>query len=104
MQGRRTRFHAGALNDRLVAVGGGALLGTLTDTAEEYHPVDNEWRTLPPFPAPVADHAGASHKGILYVAGEGAASTWSRGCLVGENPSFTTTSRLAEWAARCTHS
>ncbi|XP_020649052.3 kelch-like protein 9 [Pogona vitticeps] len=103
MQGRRTRFHAGALNDRLVAVGGGALLGTLTDTAEEYQPVDNEWRTLPPFPAPVADHAGASHKGILYVAGGFSASKTT--C-----ETYSYLSRLRRWIknrpmtfARCDH-
>lgn len=67
---RRTRFHAGPLSDRLVAVAGGALLGALTSTAEEYRLAENEWRPLTPFPTPVADHAGATHKGILYVSGE----------------------------------
>lgn len=67
---RRTRFHADVLNHHLVAVGGGALLGTLTNTVEEYWPAENEWRSLTPFPTPVADHAGAIHKGILYIAGE----------------------------------
>ncbi|XP_053137859.1 kelch-like protein 13 isoform X2 [Hemicordylus capensis] len=64
---RRTRFHAGVLNDRLVAVGGGALLGALSAAAEEYQPAENEWRPIVSFPVPVADHAGATHKGIFYV-------------------------------------
>lgn len=67
---RRTRFCAGALSDRLVAVGGGVLLGALTTTAEEYRLTENEWRPITPFPTPVADHAGAIHKGIFYVSGE----------------------------------
>ncbi|KAM6431313.1 kelch-like protein 9 [Liasis olivaceus] len=66
---RRTRFFAGVLNERLVAVGGGALLGTLTDTAEEYLPAKNKWQPLAPFPVPVADHAGTTHGGILYISG-----------------------------------
>uniref|UniRef100_A0A8D2IRN9 BTB domain-containing protein n=1 Tax=Varanus komodoensis TaxID=61221 RepID=A0A8D2IRN9_VARKO len=28
------------------------------------------WRPVAPFPTPVADHAGATHQGILYVSGE----------------------------------
>ncbi|XP_026541630.1 kelch-like protein 9 [Notechis scutatus] len=65
----RTRFYAGALNERLVAVGGGAPLGMPTDTAEEYRLAKNAWRPLPAFPVPVADHAGATHGGILYISG-----------------------------------
>ncbi|KAL7980811.1 hypothetical protein Chor_001965 [Crotalus horridus] len=65
----RTRFYAGVLNERLLAVGGGALLGMLTDTAEEYRLSKNAWRPLTPFPVPVADHAGATHGGILYISG-----------------------------------
>lgn len=65
----RTRFYAGVLNERLVAVGGGALLGMPTDTAEEYRLAKNAWRPLTPFPVPVADHAGATHGGILYISG-----------------------------------
>uniref|UniRef100_A0A8C7E5V6 BTB domain-containing protein n=1 Tax=Naja naja TaxID=35670 RepID=A0A8C7E5V6_NAJNA len=65
----RTRFYAGALNERLVAVGGGAPLGMPTDTAEEYRLAKNAWRLLPAFPVPVADHAGATHGGILYISG-----------------------------------
>ncbi|XP_025021731.1 kelch-like protein 9 [Python bivittatus] len=66
---RRTRFFAGVLNERLVAVGGGALLGTLTNTTEEYLPAKNKWWPLTPFPVPVADHAGTTHRGILYISG-----------------------------------
>ncbi|XP_063172412.1 kelch-like protein 9 [Candoia aspera] len=66
---QRTRFYAGALNERLVAVGGGALLGTLTDKAEEYHLAENQWQPVTPFPVPVADHAGTTHEGILYISG-----------------------------------
>ncbi|KAJ7308110.1 hypothetical protein JRQ81_008618 [Phrynocephalus forsythii] len=103
MRGRRTRFHVGVLHDRLVAVGGGAPPGTLTDTAEEYRPAENEWQTLPPFPAPVADHAGTSHKGILYVAG---------GFTAGKTTcqTYSYLSRLRRWItnrpmtfARCNH-
>ncbi|XP_026568129.1 kelch-like protein 13 [Pseudonaja textilis] len=65
----RTRFYAGALNERLVAVGGGAPLGMPTDTAEEYRLAKNAWRPLPAFPVPVADHAGATHGGLLYISG-----------------------------------
>ncbi|XP_063001002.1 kelch-like protein 9 [Elgaria multicarinata webbii] len=103
MLARRTRFHAAALNDRLVAVGGGALLGALTDTAEEYHPAENEWRPIAPFPMPVADHAGATHKGILYVSGG-----FAEGKTLRDTYSYL--SRLRRWIrnrpmsfARCDH-
>lgn len=76
MLDRRTRFHADVLNDRLVAVGGGALLGTLTNAAEEYWPAENEWRPITSFPMPVADHAGATHKGILYISGKRQQLLW----------------------------
>ncbi|XP_058015180.1 kelch-like protein 9 [Ahaetulla prasina] len=65
----RTRFYAGVLNERLVAVGGGAPLGMPIDTAEEYRLAKNAWRPLPPLPEPVADHAGTTHRGILYISG-----------------------------------
>ncbi|KAH0615621.1 hypothetical protein JD844_005079 [Phrynosoma platyrhinos] len=103
MQARRTRFHAGALNDHLMAVGGGTLLGTLTDTAEEYRPAENEWRSITPFPVPVADHSGATHKGILYISG---------GFAGGKTlpDTFSYLSRLRRWVrnrpmtfARCDH-
>ncbi|KAF7241081.1 Kelch-like protein 13 [Varanus komodoensis] len=100
---RRTRFHAGVLNGRLVAVAGGALLGALTGTAEEYHPAENEWRPVAPFPTPVADHAGATHQGILYVSGGFAAGKTLR-----DTHSYL--SRLGRWVrnrpmnvARCDH-
>nr|XP_056716331.1 kelch-like protein 13 [Euleptes europaea] len=103
MLDRRTRFHAGVLNDRLVAVGGGALLGTLTNAAEEYWPAQNEWRPITPFPMPVADHAGATHKGILYVSGGFSAGKTSR-------DTYSYLSRLRRWIrnrpmtfARCDH-
>ncbi|NXF29972.1 KLHL9 protein, partial [Nyctibius bracteatus] len=66
---RRTRFHADVLSDRIFAVGGGTLLGTLTRTVEWYRPADNKWEFAAPFPTPVADHAGTTHKGILYISG-----------------------------------
>ncbi|KAM9218156.1 kelch-like protein 13 [Leptosomus discolor] len=66
---RRTRFHADVLSDRIFAVGGGTLLGTLTRTVELYQPADNKWEFTAPFPVPVADHAGTTHKGILYISG-----------------------------------
>nr|XP_034969519.1 kelch-like protein 36 [Zootoca vivipara] len=103
MLGRWTCFHAGVLNDCLVAVGGGALLGTLTDTAEEYQPAENKWQPIMPFPMPVADHAGATHKGILYVSGGFAAGQPLR-------DTYSYLSRLRRWVrnqpmtfARCDH-
>ncbi|XP_042336316.1 kelch-like protein 9 [Sceloporus undulatus] len=103
MQARRTRFHAGALNDRLVAVGGGTLLGALTNTAEEYWPAENEWRSITPCPLPMADHAGATHKGILYISGG-----FASGKTLPDTYSYL--SRLRRWVknrpmtfARCDH-
>ncbi|NXD83056.1 KLHL9 protein, partial [Halcyon senegalensis] len=66
---RRTRFHADVLSDCILAVGGGTLLGTLTRTVELYQPADNKWEFTAPFPTPIADHAGTTHKGILYISG-----------------------------------
>ncbi|KAM6061178.1 kelch-like protein 9 [Chlamydotis macqueenii] len=66
---RRTRFHADVLSDCIVAVGGGTLLGTLTRTMELYQPANNKWEFAAPFPMPIADHAGTTHKGILYISG-----------------------------------
>ncbi|NWH24957.1 KLH13 protein, partial [Grus americana] len=66
---RRTRFHADVLSDCIFAVGGGTLLGTLTRTVELYQPTDNKWEFAAPFPTPIADHAGTTHKGILYISG-----------------------------------
>ncbi|KAM9271092.1 kelch-like protein 13 [Morus bassanus] len=66
---RRTRFHADVLSDRIFAVGGGTLLGSLTRTVELYQPADNKWEFAAPFPTPIADHAGTTHKGILYISG-----------------------------------
>ncbi|XP_008947819.1 PREDICTED: kelch-like protein 36, partial [Merops nubicus] len=53
----------------ILAVGGGTLLGTLTPSVELYQPADNTWEFTAPLPAPVADHAGTTHQGILYVSG-----------------------------------
>nr|XP_009933180.1 PREDICTED: kelch-like protein 13 [Opisthocomus hoazin] len=66
---RRTRFHADVLSDCIFAVGGGTLLGTLTRTVELYQPAANKWEFGAPFPTPIADHAGTTHKGILYISG-----------------------------------
>ncbi|NXE28963.1 KLH13 protein, partial [Ardeotis kori] len=66
---RRTRFHADVLADCIFAVGGGTLLGTLTRTVELYQPANNKWEFAAPFPVPIADHAGTTHKGILYISG-----------------------------------
>ncbi|NXL53719.1 KLH13 protein, partial [Podilymbus podiceps] len=66
---RRTRFHADVLSDCIFAVGGGTLLGTLTRTVELYQPAENKWEFTAPFPLPIADHAGTTHKGILYISG-----------------------------------
>lgn len=67
---RRTRFHADVLSDRIMAVGGGTLLGTLTRTVEVYQPADNKWEFTAPLPVPLADHAGTAHGGVLYIAGD----------------------------------
>ncbi|NWH75051.1 KLHL9 protein, partial [Piaya cayana] len=66
---RRTRFHADVLLDHIFVVGGGTLLGTLTCTVELYQPTHNKWEFTAPFPTPIADHAGTTHKGILYISG-----------------------------------
>ncbi|KAM4696565.1 kelch-like protein 9 [Rhinophrynus dorsalis] len=66
---RRTRFHAEVVSDYIIAVGGGSLLGHLTHTVEEYHPSLNHWEFTAPFPMPLADHRGTTHKGILYISG-----------------------------------
>ncbi|NXN22976.1 KLH13 protein, partial [Nycticryphes semicollaris] len=66
---RRTRFHTDVLSDCIFAVGGGTLLGTLTCTVELYQPTANKWEFTAPFPKPIADHAGTTHKGILYISG-----------------------------------
>uniref|UniRef100_A0A8B9MYS8 BTB domain-containing protein n=1 Tax=Accipiter nisus TaxID=211598 RepID=A0A8B9MYS8_9AVES len=58
------------LSDCIFAVGGGTLLGTLTHTVELYQPTDNKWEFAAPFPRPIADHAGTTHKGILYISGD----------------------------------
>ncbi|NXN12688.1 KLHL9 protein, partial [Indicator maculatus] len=62
-------FHATVLADCILAVGGGTLLGTLTHTTELYQPAANQWEFTAPFPMPIADHAGTTHKGILYISG-----------------------------------
>ncbi|KAM4663152.1 kelch-like protein 31 [Discoglossus pictus] len=66
---RRTRFHTAVISDNIIAVGGGTLLGHLTGSVEEYQPSENKWEFTAPFPLPVADHAGTTHKGILYISG-----------------------------------
>ncbi|KAG9469188.1 hypothetical protein GDO78_021087 [Eleutherodactylus coqui] len=66
---RRTRFHTEVIGDRVIAVGGGSLLGQLIQSVEEYYPADNKWEYSAPFPIPVADHAGTTHKGIVYISG-----------------------------------
>ncbi|XP_073412143.1 kelch-like protein 9 [Dendrobates tinctorius] len=66
---RRTRFHTEVIGERIIAVGGGSLLGHLTPNVEEYYPAENKWEYTAPFPIPVADHAGTTHKGIMYISG-----------------------------------
>ncbi|XP_063792328.1 kelch-like protein 9 [Pseudophryne corroboree] len=66
---RRTRFHTEVMSDHIIAVGGGSLLGHLTQSVEEYQPEENKWEYTAPFPIPVADHAGTTHRGILYISG-----------------------------------
>ncbi|XP_007894421.1 kelch-like protein 9 isoform X3 [Callorhinchus milii] len=66
---RRTRFHADTVLDHIISVAGGTIQGNLTNTVEEYKPVENKWQFAAPFPVAVADHAGAVHKAILYISG-----------------------------------
>lgn len=66
---RRTRFHTEVIGERIIAVGGGSLLGHLSQSVEEYNPAENKWEYTSPFPLPVADHAGTTQKGILYISG-----------------------------------
>ncbi|KAE8582208.1 hypothetical protein XENTR_v10019996 [Xenopus tropicalis] len=103
MQDRRTRFHVEVVSERIVAVGGGTLLGHLTNTVEEYHPSENSWEFTAPFPVPVADHAGTTHKGILYISGG-----YSTGRTLSDVYSYLP--RLRRWVmnrsmtfARCDH-
>ncbi|NXX14073.1 KLH13 protein, partial [Podargus strigoides] len=100
---RRTRFHADVLSDCIFAVGGGTLLGTLTCTVELYQPTDNKWEFIAPFPIPIADHAGTTHKGILYISGG-----FSGGKTLGDTYSYLP--RLRRWIGnsamaftRCDH-
>ncbi|XP_038230200.1 kelch-like protein 13 isoform X1 [Dermochelys coriacea] len=100
---RRTRFHADVLSDRILAVGGGTLLGKLTNTMEAYQPAENKWEHAAPFPVPVADHAGITHKGILYISGG-----FSAGKTLKDTSSYLP--RLRRWItnramtfARCDH-
>uniref|UniRef100_A0A8C4XGL0 BTB domain-containing protein n=1 Tax=Erpetoichthys calabaricus TaxID=27687 RepID=A0A8C4XGL0_ERPCA len=103
---KRTRFHAEALADSIFSVAGGTLLGTLTNTVEEYQPMENKWNLCAPFPVAVADHAGASHKGILYISGKVQMGTAAR--VLNELHSYLP--RLKRWVvnspmvcARCDH-
>ncbi|CAH2316852.1 kelch 13 [Pelobates cultripes] len=100
---KRTRFHADVVADRIVAVGGGTLLGNLTNTVEEYQPSENKWESTAPFPLAIADHAGTTHKGILYISGG-----YSAGRTL--NDVYSYLPRLRRWVvnramtfARCDH-
>ncbi|NXU81387.1 KLHL9 protein, partial [Oreotrochilus melanogaster] len=100
---RRTRFHAEVLSGHICAVGGGTLLGSLTCTVELYQPADNTWDFAAPFPMPIADHAGTTHKGILYISGG-----FSGGKTLGDTYSYLP--RLRRWVSnsamaftRCDH-
>lgn len=44
-------------------------MGHLTQSVEEYDPAENKWEYTAPFSIPVADHAGTTHKGIMYISG-----------------------------------
>ncbi|OCT66958.1 kelch-like protein 9 [Xenopus laevis] len=103
MQDRRTRFHVEVISERIIAVGGGTLLGHLTNTVEEYRPSENSWEFTAPFPIPVADHGGTTHKGILYISGG-----YSTGRSL--NDVYSYLPRLKRWVvnrsmtfARCDH-
>ncbi|XP_042735262.1 kelch-like protein 9 [Lagopus leucura] len=91
---RRTRFHADVLSDHIFVVGGGTLLGTLTHTVESYQPAANKWEFAAPLPIPIADHAGANHKGILYISGG-----FSAGRTLADTFSFFP--RLRRWRHNC---
>ncbi|NWR79125.1 KLHL9 protein, partial [Centropus unirufus] len=100
---RRTRFHADVLSDCIFAVGGGTLLGSLTCTVEWYQPAHNKWEFTAPFPTPIADHAGTTHEGILYISGG-----FSRGKTLRDTYSYLP--RLGRWVGnkgmaspRCDH-
>ncbi|XP_019366003.1 PREDICTED: kelch-like protein 13 [Gavialis gangeticus] len=100
---RRTRFHVDAMSDHILAVGGGTLLGSLTNTMESYQPAENKWQFMAPCPMPLADHAGTTHKGILYISGG-----FSGGKALRDTHSYLP--RLRRWVsnramtfARCEH-
>uniref|UniRef100_A0A8C4XG36 BTB domain-containing protein n=1 Tax=Erpetoichthys calabaricus TaxID=27687 RepID=A0A8C4XG36_ERPCA len=103
---KRTRFHAEALADSIFSVAGGTLLGTLTNTVEEYQPMENKWNLCAPFPVAVADHAGVvPHPPNCFLFPKGG---FSAGKVLNELHSYLP--RLKRWVvnspmvcARCDH-
>uniref|UniRef100_A0A8C4T7I0 BTB domain-containing protein n=1 Tax=Erpetoichthys calabaricus TaxID=27687 RepID=A0A8C4T7I0_ERPCA len=78
-----------------------------TAGSAEYQPMENKWNLCAPFPVAVADHAGASHKGILYISGK-VQMGFSAGKVLNELHSYLP--RLKRWVvnspmvcARCDH-
>jgi N-acetylneuraminic acid mutarotase len=64
----RSEVAATVLGDRIYVVGGLTSAGP-TDAVEEYDPVADRWRTLPPLPQRVHHPAAASWNGRVYVMG-----------------------------------
>ncbi|XP_032814766.1 kelch-like protein 34 [Petromyzon marinus] len=103
MRERRTRFVACALNGTILAVAGRNLLGEASSSAERYSPATNAWEALRPLAWPLADHAGALHRGTLFVSGG-----YSGGRVLGDVTSYIP--RLGQWLGhrplcrpRCEH-
>ncbi|XP_061406522.1 kelch-like protein 14 isoform X2 [Lethenteron reissneri] len=99
----RTRFVACALNGAILAVAGGNLLGEASSSAERYNPAANTWEALRALSRPLADHAGALHRGTLFVSGG-----YSGGRVLGDVTSYIP--RLGQWLGhrplcrpRCEH-
>lgn len=65
---KRAYFFAGALNNRIYAVGGKFKDGSLA-TAEAYNPADNTWELIASMPMSYHAHAGAVYGDHIYVSG-----------------------------------
>lgn len=68
MINKRAYFFAGALNNKIYAVGGKFKDGSLA-TAESYDPAENSWDLISPMPMSYHAHAGAVYGDHIYVSG-----------------------------------
>lgn len=68
MNHRRVDFYLGAVGDSLIAVGGRNESGALS-SVEIYHPAQDHWEMMAELPRQTNGHAGAVHKGLVYISG-----------------------------------